>query len=77
MGGTCPCSSADPLAQIFWEGVPGGQVFILSWVMVSSHLVLPVLKRSSLEALDCSFPVEISITAYLEASGEGKVFQLS
>lgn len=55
MGGTCPCSSADPLAQIFWEGVPGGQVFILSWVMVSSHLVLPVLKRSSLEALDYSF----------------------
>lgn len=77
MGGTCPCSSADPLAQIFWEGVPGGQVFILSWVMVSSHLVLPVLKRSSLEDLDYSFLVEISITAYLEASDEGKVFQLS
>lgn len=39
--------------------------------------VLRLLRSSSLEDLDYSFSVEISITAYLEASGEGKVFLLS
>lgn len=34
-------SSADRLTQIQWEDVPGGQVVILSWVVHSSHLVLP------------------------------------
>lgn len=34
-------SSADHLAQMCWEGVPGGQAVTLSWVVDCSHPGLP------------------------------------
>lgn len=35
------CSCACPLAQICWEGVPGGPVVTFSWTVDRSYLFLP------------------------------------
>lgn len=66
----------DHLAQVRWEGILGGQVVTLAWVVVAECLCRALFYEGTPISKLCdyvdNFPIEIRIIACLEVTGEGK-----